>query len=306
MNGAPGAPTDEAAKSFEVQHQINERIGHPAKSAIGCCGASPNITPNGVFIAVRAYLDGSGKSHEKRLTLAAFAAQDGIWAEMERQWREVLDEHPLKPRYVHMKELCALRGEYDRSKGWTQQESFGIVNKMLLFLQHYKQDLQMYYCTIDLEAHRKLVAEGYAIPRAVDICNQYCAETIIKAHIQKTYRRNPAAEEAEEMVFVFDNGEDFYHPFHKKWESEVKRFGKEKGFNIWNVITDVHTTTRMKQLPGLQAADVLAWAVNREHTVEVGTAGKMHAHLMRQIIPQYYVAFDEDSLRDRFGRVKLK
>jgi len=63
---------------------------------------------------------------------------------------------------------------------------------------------------------------------------------------------------------------------------------------------------RMKQLPGLQAADVLAWAVNQEHTVEEGTAGKMHAHIMRQIISQFYIDFDEAKLRERYGRVKLR
>jgi hypothetical protein len=226
---------------------------------------------------------------------------------MESGWSAVLDEHPLKPQYIHMKELCSLNGEFSRDKGWTQQDSFGVLNKMLVFLQNFdKQEFQMYYCTIDLEARRKLIAEGYTIPSAVDICNQYCAETVLKAHMKKTLDRNPSAQEAEEMVFVFDNGEDFFHPFYKKWERELKRFRKEKGWNPWNVITDVHTTTRMKKLPGLQAADVLAWAVNREHTVEEGTAGKMHAHVMRQIISQYYIDFDEAMLRQKYGRVKLK
>lgn len=278
-----------------------------ASSRIGKCSAHLNLSGREVFIAVRAYLDGSGKSHEKRLTLAAFAAPDHTWQQMEAAWFAVLGAHPLKPQYIHMKELCPLKGEFDREKGWTQELSFGLLNQMLIFLQRFdKHDLQMYYCTIDLEARRKLMAEGYTIPKAVEICNQYCAETVLKRHLQKAWQQDPAAREAEEMVFVFDNGEEFYHPFCKKWEREIKRFKKEGGFNAWNVITDVHTTTRMKQLPGLQAADVLAWAVNREHTVEDGTAGKMHAHIMRQIISQYYIALDEDKLREKYGRVKLR
>ncbi|HZL26303.1 MAG TPA: DUF3800 domain-containing protein [Acidobacteriaceae bacterium] len=258
-------------------------------------------------MAIRAYLDGSGKPHEKRLTLAAFAAQDGIWAQMENDWRAVLNAHPLRPQYIHMKELCPLKGEFSRDKGWTQEASFGLLNQMLMFLQVFdKQEFQMYYCTIDLEARRKLIVEGYTIPSAVDICNQYCSEVVLKAHMKMTLDRNPDAREAEEMVFVFDNGEDFFHPFCKKWEREVKRFRKDKGWNPWNIITDVHTTTRMKDLPGLQAVDVLAWCVNREHTVEEGTAGKMHAHILRQIVSQYYIVFDEDMLRQKYGRVKLR
>ncbi len=258
-----------------------------AKSKMGGCGASANVDPAGVFIAVRAYLDGSGKKHEKRLTLAAFAAQDGLWAQLEEDWRQVLDRHPLKPRYIHMKELCPLRGEFDKAKGWTQEQAFGLVNSMLMFLQVFdKQEFQMYYCTIDLVARRKLLAEGYSIPGAVEICNEYCAETVMKAHIRKTWEKDRLAKGAEEMVFVFDTGEDFYGHFMQKWKREQKRFRREGGFNAWNVITDVHTTTRMKELPGLQAADVLAWAVNREHTAEDGAAGKMHAHIMMTCPPK--------------------
>lgn len=226
---------------------------------------------------------------------------------MENEWRAVLNEHPLKPRYIHMKELCSLRGEFDRDKGWTQEASFGLLNQMLMFLQVLdKQGFQMYYCTIDLEARRKLIAEGYTIPSGVDICNQYCSETVIKAHLKKTLDINPGAREAEELIFVFDNGEEFFHPFYKKWEREVKRFRKEKGWNPWGVISAVRTTSQMKHVPGLQAADVLAWCVNREHIAEEGMAGKMHAHIMRQIISLYYIDFDEDMLRHRYGRVKLK
>jgi len=143
-----------------------------------------------------------------------------------------------------MNELCSLNDGFARDQGWTQQEPFGLLNKMLMFLQDFdKREFQMYYCTIDLDACRKLVAEGYTIPSAVDICNQFCAETVMKAHLQKAFDRDPTAQYAEEMVFIFDNGEDFFHPFHKKWERELKRFKKEKGWNPWNVITDVHTTT---------------------------------------------------------------
>ena len=205
-----------------------------------------------------------------------------------------------------MKELAHLRGDFTADNGWTLDAAYGLVNQMLLFLQTYKGQLQMYYCTIDLDARRKLIAEGYTIPHPVEMCNEYCAETVIKSHIQKTYRQNPKAEEADEMVFVFDQGEDFYGPFQQKWKREKRRFYGKGGFSIWNVITDVTATTRMKQLPGLQAADMLAWAVNREHTVDEGAPGRMHAYIMRQIISQYYVSFDEAKLRERYVRVKLR
>lgn len=259
-------------------------------------------------IAIQAYLDSSGKAHENRLTLAAFAASDYVWADIESQWMEVLGKHPLKPGYIHMRELCSLRGEFSRDKGWTQEEAFGLVNQMLIFLQHFKHErLQMYYCTIDLEARRRLVRdEGYKIPLPIDLCNEFCSETVLKAHLKKAWDSNPTTHVAEEMSFVFDNGEGFFGPFHKKWLGEVKRFRREGGFNPWNVITNVTTSTDMKRLPGLQAADLLAWAVNREHTVPEGTAGKYHAHFMRQVISQYYINFDELKLREKYGQILFR
>jgi hypothetical protein len=86
-------------------------------------------------MAVQVYLDGSGKLHEGRLTLAAFAAPDEIWARIENDWRAVLDAHPLTPRYIHMKELCPLKGEFSADKGWTQEASFSLLNQMLLLFQ---------------------------------------------------------------------------------------------------------------------------------------------------------------------------
>jgi hypothetical protein len=260
-------------------------------------------------MAVTAFFDSSGKPHDKeaRLTLAAFAASDIVWADLERQWNEVLHKHPLKPRYIHMKELCPLRDEFSVDRGWTREEAFGLVNQMLLFLQHYKKEsLQMYYCTIDLEARRRLVKdEGFKIPLPVDLCNEFCSETVLKAHFKKAWDKDPDTQTAEEMAFVFDAGEKFYGPFRKKWEAEVKKFRRDGGFNPWNVITSVTTTTNMKKLPGLQAADILAWAVNREHTVQEGSPGKYHAHFLRQVVSQYYIDFDEMKLRQKYGRIIL-
>jgi len=56
----------------------------------------------------------------------------------------------------------------------------------------------------------------------------------------------------------------------------------------------------MKKVPGVQAADILAWAVNREQTKAAGKKGAMMRHIMSQVIPASSVTWDEAKIRKHF------
>jgi hypothetical protein len=257
-----------------------------------------------VLIVVRAYLDSSGKPHERRVTLAAFCACDEAWNMMEYAWRDVLLGHPLKPNYIHMKELCHLQKEFSKQKGWTLSEAFGLVNKMLMFLQMFpKKDFNMFYCSIDLEARRKLIKEGYKIPDPVSLCNGFCSEIIIRHYLREAVEKDSEAryENLDGLNFYFDQGEEYFGPFQKKWLEMTKRARRDEIPNPWVSVVQV-TTANMRRVPGLQMADVLAWAVNRGHMAEEGKPGKHHAHIMKQILAGYRVEMDEAEMRKRYPK----
>ena len=82
------------------------------------------------MIALRAYLDSSGKLEDNWMTLAAIAAPDEIWAELEAAWDKILQGHTPKGSYIHMKEVIRLEKAFNSNLGWTHDNAFGLVNKV--------------------------------------------------------------------------------------------------------------------------------------------------------------------------------
>jgi len=56
----------------------------------------------------------------------------------------------------------------------------------------------------------------------------------------------------------------------------------------------------MKSTPGIQAADIIAWSVNRETFAKEGQTAKYLGHILRQVIPSHYVVWDETKMRQQF------
>ena len=70
-------------------------------------------------------------------------------------------------------------------------------------------------------------------------------------------------------------------------------------WSIWNMIEQI-TPVEMRKVPGVQAADILAWSVNREKTKEAGKDGTFLRHIMQQVIPASYVVWDEVKIKKHF------
>ena len=62
------------------------------------------------------------------------------------------------------------------------------------------------------------------------------------------------------------------------------------------------TTADVRDKPGLQAADLLAWASNRAYTAKRVVAGLHLELVMKQIIPATWVLLDEAKLRIEYNR----
>ena len=75
------------------------------------------------MIALRAYLDSSGKLENDWLTLAAIAANDEMWAEFETAWGKILDDHTPRGQYIHMKEIYRLEKAFATQLGWTHESA---------------------------------------------------------------------------------------------------------------------------------------------------------------------------------------
>ena len=56
----------------------------------------------------------------------------------------------------------------------------------------------------------------------------------------------------------------------------------------------------MKTTPGIQAADIIAWGMNRETFVKEGDLAKYLGHIIRQVIPAFHIVWDEAKMREQF------
>lgn len=257
-----------------------------------------NLREEGVPIAFRVYLDSSGKPENSYMTLAAFAGPGGIWGEFEARWEEILHGHVPRAEYVHMNELIRQIDGFDRRFGWTPESSWGLVWKCLDYMQRIdKKRFRMFYCAIDLAARRKLMAETYQIPDPIELCNEWCSEMVMKWYLGK-YPDVICA--SPSLYYFFDRGEPFYRAFKGKWNAEVEKLRPERGdWSIWNFVAQV-SAVEMRKVPGVQAADILAWGVNRENSVPTVMPGTSLPHIMRTVIPSGHIVWDEEKMRKTF------
>jgi hypothetical protein len=257
-----------------------------------------NIGRGDVLIALRAYLDSSGKLDDNWITLAAVAATDEIWGDVEKVWDKILDGWTPKGSYIHMKEVYRLEKAFDKALGWDHQNAFGLVNQCLVYLSNLPKDsVRMFYCSVDLHAWQKLRQATYQMPDPIDMCNTFCSEFVLSwyfFHYPKLI--NP---HTDTVKYFFDRNEYFFQPFYEKWNRERNLSDATGEWSPWNVIEEV-APVDMKKTPGVQAADIVAWARNRETFAKDGDIAFYLAGILRSVIPSSYVVWDEAKLRQQY------
>ena len=231
------------------------------------------------------------------MTLAAFVANEEMWAEFEMEWQKILDGHTPRAAYVHMRELAHQRKAFASELGWNDDNAFGLSNKCLVYMSRLdKQRFRMFYCVVDLRAWHKLRAETYQLPSPVDLCNQFCPEGLLYWYVDQY--PGIINFETDSVKYFFDGGEGFKTPFERKWKEEARK-SKHTSVSVWRLIKQV-SAVDMRKVPGVQAADILAWAVNRDATIQEGKKAKYLRHIMHQVIPASYVVWDEAKFRKHF------
>jgi hypothetical protein len=269
---------------------------------LGSHSGRVNIGKDDLLITLRAYLDSSGKLDDNWMTLAAIAATDAIWGELEKEWDRILQGHTPKGSYVHMKEVYRLEKAFDKNLGWNYENAFGLVNKCLVYMSHLPKDkLRVFYCSVDLLAWQKLRAETYQMPDPIDLCNTFCSEFVLTWYgfVYPATLINP---KTDSVKYFFDRNEYFFQPFYDKWNRERNQSEATGRWSIWNAIDEV-APVEMKKIPGIQAADIIAWGRNRETFAKEGDIASHLAHILRQVMPTSYVIWNEAKLREQFKRL---
>jgi Protein of unknown function (DUF3800) len=265
--------------------------------------ARVNIGGDDTLIAVRGFLDGSGNLGMNYLTLAAVATTAEAWGPFEAQWNEILQNHWPQAKYTHMREMYGLVESFDSKFGWTTDNAFQLANKCLALMSWQdKLRFRMFYCAVDLVAHRKLLAEDYVIPNPIDLCNTYCSRSVLGWLL--IHFPDKVSHFTDTVKYFFDRNEPFEAPFKAEWNRE-KDIAEQTGkWSPWQVVEEIGSV-EMKKTPGVQAADIIAWAVNRENTKKEGDLAWRMAAVIRDVVPALSVVWDEQKMRQHFSPLKL-
>jgi uncharacterized protein DUF3800 len=135
------------------------------------------------------------------------------------------------------------------------------------------------------------------MPEPIDMCNQFCSEAVLRWYL--LHYPDVINVHTDAVKYFFDRGEYFKTPFENKWNAEKDRAEANGEWSIWKLIEEV-ASVDMKKTPGIQAADIIAWGMNRETFVREGEMAKYLGHIIRQVIPSLHAVWDEAKMREQF------
>jgi hypothetical protein len=265
------------------------------KSVLGKYVPTAFLREGTLLIVLKSYFDKSGQESDGLLTLGGVAANDEVWANIEMDWMYYLQRHNPPASYMHMVEAIHLRGEFSPDKGWDDDKVFGLTNSLLSYLTMLpdKTKYCQFSCSVKMNDYRKLQAESYQMDSPADLLAASCTERIMQWYFFE-YKGLDL-----EAHYYFDQNEPFEPIIKAKWESETARYKSTGfGYTIWSHISHMGPAV-MRKTPGLQVADMLAWATNR-HEVKIPQRYDNFVIGLRSLVPSQWAIIDEAQLRKRF------
>ena len=243
---------------------------------------------------LKSYFDKSGQEDQQLLTIGGVAASDDVWGQIESDWNAMLQQHDPPAAYMHMKEAIPLRGEFSPSKGWTDDKVFGLVTNLLDYLNLLPEKMKYchFACTLKMADYQKLQQETYQMSAPTELVSALCTQRLTGWYFLE-YKGLDL-----EAHYYFDQGEPFEQFIKEQWEKETARLTSPSDYNVWAHITHMGPAL-MKKTPGLQIADMFAWATNR-HEVKIPQRYSDLVIAMRSLIPSIWAVIDERQLRKQF------
>lgn len=236
-----------------------------------------------VQIAIRAYCDGSGDPRDANcqyLTLGACLATPSAWSTFETLWANVLARHDSPP--LHMTDAQSLNGDFT---DWRRPQVDALVTDIynqcfshVAYAAH-RDDFYLASCTINMEDYRRAAKESSGVrsrtPQA--LCTYHVAAAALMMLPDDSTK--PLKKDGMLEVF-FDRGERFLHVLQKEWE----RRKKNRHDDVVSLIAMIEPVD-YREVVGVQAADFLAWHVNRYYvtgSVDAGVISRLAAPNIQQ------------------------
>ncbi|MBZ5609358.1 MAG: hypothetical protein LAP38_13930 [Acidobacteriia bacterium] len=210
-------------------------------------------------MALKTYLDGGNTADAQKhkvITLAEFSGFPKDWKKFDKLWKSTLRKYHAP--WLHTTDAISLQGPFSPQKGWDSQTVERFIEGCVSVIEKCSTRVNAagkFYgvrpstVTVHLKDFKQAQAE---IPDLVSV-EHLCA--ITSTILAMSYG---AALGAVSFELFFDQGEPFFgHIQDRMVNRESRRASK-----IWDLVVH-YGQTDMRKVPALQAADLLAWTVNR-------------------------------------------
>lgn len=247
------------------------------------CGYAPHDWQNKYMVVLRAFIDDSAADvGDKRLFLAGYIGSANHWIAFSHRWHIALREHPSID-YFSMADANALRGQFE---GWNEADRDFKVYRLASVIG--AAQLSSIECSISRTDYNTLIAPN--VPRGMRhpyfVCFYGVVITVARSLI--------GIPEAPPIDFVFD---------------EQGPIGAEAVFMYeWiKASSDPEISARMGSTPifsddkkvlPLQAADMLAWHLRREHEGSSFPSGEHVLDALRRDGRHLIAKFDRATLAE--------
>lgn len=240
--------------------------------------------PGRRYIVIKAYYDGSNKSHEAGyLILCGVATPEGILPSFERRWAEILRARGL--RWWHTTDaLAGTKRDFliDPCAPWDRSVAEAAMAELHTFIgdfsvQHWQRGFQLFSCSVHLESYRRALAADPLLRSAEAICVDWCVGAL-------------KLDDDGAALLYFDRHESFMKEVEQVWRKDSTKRHLE-----WPRQIKAISPVDSREVLPVQAADLLAWQVgfNVRHATEKGAPfcdlwGQTHAYYELEEIKRRY------------------
>jgi hypothetical protein len=186
----------------------------------------------------KSYFDGgneiTGRDANDRpydvVTLAALSGLKHHWSVFEAGWRKILREY--KVGWLHTTDAVGLCKPYSKQEGWDESKRDKFINRCVSVIEKstarsgIRIGIRLLSVTIKLGDFKKALLEQPGLDNPAHVCSVHAVA-------------------------------GYYGYIHDRWKTQRVR----KAEPVWERVIHVGEAN-MRKVPGLQAADLLAWSVN--------------------------------------------
>lgn len=246
------------------------------------------------------FFDESGHSSGTEFfALAAFVAQDSHWVAFDEQWRNALSRHGAP--YLHMREFAHWVGPF---KGWTEDRRKGLLGDCVTAIKSIRAIAVG--AAMSVEDFKKLDYEAQSTLQDPFFC---CFQEVVRgaalnAHLER---------EGLKVQMVFSRQDEFRAMASKLWNVMAKHIDVNERMASLEF-------QDMRTVPGLQAADLLAYEFRHFYHLRQTKPGtpsrwafkeivrhqwEAHGARMLKYLPNWYLESQADGTFDEVMSVML-